>query len=138
MSARNNRRRRQHQSPVTPGPQIVTPGTVRMMPPAYLPGPLADTNWVAHNTPGQIQLVAVGGQTRVERLAGQIAAGLAADPGMQTESIIQASVDIAEGILSEISKRAEQAAQEATKGDTDGETREAPTGAPHSPDSPLA
>ncbi len=137
MASRNNRRRRQ-QKPGGPHvlehPQLVAPGTFRMMPPVYLPGPLSVAHWVAHQTPGQLQLVAVGGESKLERLAGQIAARLAGESWDNAEPVAKVAVDLAEAVLKEIAARAQAESEANQKGETDGESRPTIAGTPDSDD----
>lgn len=126
MPARNNRKRRSQHA------QIITPGTVQIREPLYIPGPVADPHWLAVQQNGQVQVICVGGMTRLERLAGEIAAGLVSGGWSDASDVADRAVQIAEAIINKIVDRT-TASQEERK-DEDGESRQAPAGTPRSAD----
>lgn len=104
-------------------PQIIQPGRVGIRA-EYLPGPLASPLQVTHQGSQSITTIAVGGATRLEQLAGQIASGWAhASDTMDSEAIARSAVDIAEAIIREVNRRLSGGSE------SDGPTREAAAGA---------
>lgn len=90
--------------------RLAVPGQVNVAT-TYVDGPLAAPTSLALQGPGGMQTIVMGGLTKVEQLAGQIAGNLRPDPSLgRNESELDQmlairSVNIAEAILAETARR---------------------------------
>lgn len=96
--------------------RLLTPGQVNVAT-TYADGPLAQPSNVAMQGPGGMQILVMGGLTKVEALAGQIAATIAAQKPSDSkcelcEDIAHVAADIAESVLAECARRRTEAAKE--------------------------
>jgi hypothetical protein len=85
--------------------RLLTPGQMNVTT-TYADGRLAQPTSVPIQTPDRLQVLICGGLTKVEALAGQIAAGITARDGSTDDVWI---VDRAEAILAECARRREPA-----------------------------
>lgn len=78
----------------------------------YAPGSLAQPAVVTMQGPGAVKVLTIGGLTKVEALAGQIAAGAVGTqcgddipPAIHQQALVMVCVDTAEAILAECERR---------------------------------
>jgi hypothetical protein len=121
--------------------QIIQPGQQNVSP-AYAPGPLAQPSVITAQTQRGLEVLAIGGLTKVEALAGQIAAGLVQPGSINFQSdadyehgVAAMSVNIAMAILAECKQRAAEAAKSANAETDSGTTNETDT--PKTDNNPL-
>lgn len=85
----------------------------------FAPGPLAQPSVVTMNGRDGIKLLTIGGLSKVEALAGQIASGLVWTD-KDSAFIVSDAVDIAEAILAECNRRVVAAQEPQAKNKIEG------------------
>lgn len=103
--------------------------------PAYLPGPLADPHWVSERGPSHLQLIAIGGETKLYKLSCEVTKELVScctpeDLAANKEKcalIADAAVNVATALFERLAQ---------TQGKTDGQPGEDAADAPDQADPP--
>lgn len=84
--------------------RILTPNAVNVAA-QFQPGPLASPVAVTLQGPGQVQVIAIGGLTKVEQLAGMIYGKSPESGPFTVETRAAKAVDAAEAIIAECERR---------------------------------